>query len=219
MFACLILFPPNKGRIIAVTWIAAIALNFVVNFDVSRNFYINFFFGLFHLEFLLGRLTAHLSLRSHRLPGIALFLIGAICFVFFASLVGVSGDLMSKGHWGATTSLGLTAAVMVLGASRIDWQPKDRITKMVCYIWDASYSVYLIHFYVIISVFKFKSNLPISGFFLTTISVIFATVAGVVLYRVVEMPILQFLRRKLLSRPSQINVVAVNSTPAWALLH
>jgi len=171
----------------------------------SESYLANFIINGLNVEFLLGCLVAYLVLKYQRtISGRT----SACIFVLGTLLVVLSWYL----RYAHLTSLhrailfGPSFALLVLGVALYDVQRAPRLPKMLLGIGDASYSIYLTHCDLVTLVLKLLAVAGLAGLMkgqLIALGVAVAVVfAGWLCYKLVEKPILDLLRKKLLPRPA-----------------
>jgi peptidoglycan/LPS O-acetylase OafA/YrhL len=165
----------------------------------------SFYLNPNNLLFLLGILSGVLQKNVKALEknlGLILFLLGNVLFVATAIAQVQLGwtKLWSPG----VLAYGVASFLIVLGcnAQRVQAVFKDR--KLLLFIGDASYSIYLIHFPAIrlpakaFQVLHAADYVPTTVLFL--ISTAFGVAVGCLLYALVERPMLNYLGARLLKR-------------------
>ncbi len=161
---------------------------------------IRFFFSPYVLEFYMGCLAAYIFLT--RPPGrpvaVASIGLGVVLLVagiidYHSALVGSVSDL-SHLYWGTGLFL------IVLGIVVIENQTGSRAPRWLCFLGDASYSIYLSHTSVVVLVgFLIKQRLAALHPHLMIILSLLAgmgVLAGVLCYVYVERPLLKWLQGK-----------------------
>ncbi|PIP91660.1 MAG: hypothetical protein COW01_01655 [Bdellovibrionales bacterium CG12_big_fil_rev_8_21_14_0_65_38_15] len=169
----------------------------VVYFDAPYIF--KFLFSPFNLEFLAGCLIASLVLNKTK------FLFGKILFVFSFVAYFVVGyfeaefsHYFHKSH--SIVIYGPLFFAMLFGVIMWERASQFEIPKWMIELGDASYSIYLVHFPLmsllsrILISYKLFESLPLLNIVFITV---FSVIAGWVFYRLVEKPILIYLRNRL----------------------
>ncbi|HMI60390.1 MAG TPA: acyltransferase [Puia sp.] len=186
----------------------------------TGNFLAGFLSANYHFEFLLGMLTAWTYRRTDQtnvgkpmirwlwIPGLLLF---ALTW---------QGSLVNEAVFGKYTvysrlSYGISSALIILSIAQWEEIIETRFNRFLLLLGDASYSLYLIHTLALAILFKLFVRLGIHGqvawvsFLLFVVSVPICVLAGIVLHRKVEKPLLSVLNRKV---PAKLSV----KTPAKA---
>jgi exopolysaccharide production protein ExoZ len=177
------------GLIVLLLWISISAFYYYFHHGLGGNF----LFSQLHLLFGFGMAAAWL-LRKGRvsMPRVALLagstiFVAAICLLPLFRPEEIFIDLLA----------GLGAALMLIGAAELERRGKLTVPAWLCFVGDASYSIYLFHFMVISGaarpLFQLdrKLHLPVGVWILTLFLI--GTVAGCLTYVWVERPILRLL--------------------------
>lgn len=175
-----------------------------------RSFPLSFVFGEDNLLFLFGVAAAYAAQRFPRLQGrIAIVLLlagtGAFALLAAAETVGVLQHHPVFGY-------GVAAAVAMLGATNAQIDRFFANRKILCFLGDASYSIYLLHLVVLSAFAKVARTLHVPGRLglngLFIVLVVIGVSAGALLYIFVERPLLRKLRKKV--RPARPTGPAVS---------
>lgn len=142
------------------------------------------------LEFLAGVWIGVWINSSAAVPGkgvaLALLLVGWLALLFEPLLLG----------WGAL----LGTSLVVLGAVALEreWRIQNRLLE---FLGDASYSIYLTHVFTIGALkqvwvrLPFRNDLPLEAAVFIVLAIALSTCAGALVYLYVERPVLRFLNR------------------------
>lgn len=171
------------------------------------------------LLFALGVGVAYACKRRVRLDRPVLIAsIGAMAFL----AVGVFEDVMGRDLWlfDRRLAYGVFSGAIILGLVRAEDTGRLHMTLgWPLLLGDASYSLYLIHFPMIVVLCKLAAKLHFTGPVATTVAfpIILMTcvVSSVVFYRFVERPVLRFFQGRL--RPA--TAVPLRSEQAGASAH
>ena len=181
-----------KNRIIsfvlALGW-ALISAAFSLNLLTSTNYVINYLFNSNNLIFLAGVACAYIVIR------IKINIYVAWTFV----VLGMIGFPLSwinaqYGFHGISLELTTTLAsiLLILGFSSIDLQKDIKIPKLAQYLGDASFSIYLTHYYSV-SAFTLILLNPTFGvlpkMLIAIILIITSIICGCIVYSFLEKPI------------------------------
>lgn len=192
IFSALIFLKPKFSIVLGSAWIAGIVLSATGIFN-DMNFALNFIFDSYNLEFILGSVVAYLVLKfkfkQHLIylyAGIAGF---AISWYLILQGVLVKFDVSSN------IALGFSCALIVLGVASADINRRSHIPRGSVLIGDASYSIYLTHYYVLLFIFKLVqgSGLSIGNTFMISIAIIVAGALGILFHLLIEKPLLNFI--------------------------
>lgn len=168
------------------------------------NFYVDFLFSPYNLHFAAGVLLGYLLAARRVRWGRAALLAGVA--VFAAAAWGdVSGSLRLSY---LIPAYGLASALVVGGLAALDLDTPRAVGPLLRVLGEASYSIYLVHLAVIVVCARLILRLrPLSPQEMSAVLVLTAVVsvlAGVVLHRVVERPLLRYSRRRMLrERPAR----------------
>ena len=196
MFALLI-WRPRKGGAAMVLWLALS----VVGGLVRPQFPAGFLFAGQHLLFAFGVLACIVWRRGPvPRPGLVLALGLQLFFTTWVLLYSLRGIL----HHSALTDwcYGLGAALAVLGGAGLETRRPLRLPRALLFLGEASYSIYLVHFPVVIALCKLAVPLRGAGLdpWLLAVVVVFATTAGIAFHRWVERPLLGLFQQHLVVR-------------------
>ena len=152
-------------------------------------------FGSYILEFGFGALIAFLIKRRIFLMPSVLILIGLGFFSLGAYLTSLHGliDAFSK-----TWTFGVGCALIVYGLVVLEQRRKFVFPRMLQKIGDASYSIYLFQYLVIIGgrMFVLKTGIypTVSPTIIGTVWFFSAIAIGMLCYRYLELPLIRFTR-------------------------
>jgi exopolysaccharide production protein ExoZ len=158
-------------------------------------------FAPINLLFLFGMVAALVALRPEKVPALTCLLFGASGFM----AVGVAEWLgwFEPSDPPSTLLYGLTALLVVIGSVRLEQEGKMTIPRSTSFVGDASYSIYLVHYPVIVMGVKFWGGMP--EHLLFTVVVMAAALAGIALHLLIERPLLAFTTRISVSLPLRIS--------------
>lgn len=159
------------------------------------------------LEFLIGAAVAYF-LKTVRIPssvGLAITVMGVAIFIgamMFAS--GFDNATMTRNR---VLTFGLPSGLILLGIISWEISGRGRIVGWLRRIGDASYTLYLSHFLVLLvlervferlGLFTDASVLSMVGFMV--VGVLASVIGSLILYRVIERPLLRLTRAPLAKR-------------------
>lgn len=212
LFGIIIILKPKISYILLTIWIIStilFSINMQYPLGLPNNYILNFLFSPFVLEFLTGCLIGYLvTCKFINKHGIIIMTVGIILYIsicFFQQKYFTVIDLSSIRQ----LIYGLPFAFIIAGAAIIDIHNNSRIIMFFSFLGDASYSIYLTHYPIILILFKLAFEIKISnyiGIFLTaTFSVIFTIIFGCIFHLIIEKPIIQLFRNRLITKPAKIN--------------
>ena len=184
---------------LAIIWTIAI-INVLIFKTIGEpifgtNIFVNFLLNERNLEFILGCLAAYIVLNVKVKYGKLIAVVGGLIFLYFSWYVVQGSNVPSF-----TFTFGLASFLLVVGSSSIEIQKAVKWPKVLVFLGDASYSIYLTHviffnaFMVAIS--KFDLLPYIGPFFASIIMVCFAIIGGSLVYLLIEKSLMLNLRRK-----------------------
>lgn len=211
LFALLLLVPAKWRPVGLLVW--AVALLYRWNFTPAESgmpvSWIMTLLDPLCFEFLIGAAVAY-GLKTVRLPAaLAIGLCGVGVLIFIAVMMwssGVEGAAMSRNR---VLAFGLPSGLILLGVVGWEIASGGRTPVWLCRIGDASYTLYLAHFLVLlvlrrlfeaVGLFTDVSAMSMAGFMI--VGLIASVVAALILYRLIERPLLRLSRAPLAKRPA-----------------
>lgn len=197
LFSITFLFKPKISLVLAFVWVAAIAARSLGYLGTpTPTSVINLFTEARNLEFLLGCLAAWIvSLK--RIP----IRMGQQMVVFGVILLGISWAnahldfrWMSKAE---VLQFGLPFFLIVCGSAAIDLKKTINIgltSRLAIFLGDASYSIYLTHFIVIVVVSAVMKRMDLPSLLIFIVSVGAALALGLISYVLIENPLMRTLK-------------------------
>lgn len=190
--------------ILTMAWIALIVINNIK--DISGGDFLAYaFLSLRNLEFIMGCAMAYFI--SHhvnwKISAISLFF-GFIMLItaWVNTTNGVS--ITGLSNWAA---FGIPFSLIIFGVTRLEGVVRKNdgaFTKFLVYLGDASYSIYLVHFIVIMicrrTIFGYGMTIGFTEFWLVSLV---ALVVSLLMYETIEKPIMRWLNRP---KPHAMNV-------------
>ncbi|MBW4480163.1 MAG: acyltransferase [Tolypothrix brevis GSE-NOS-MK-07-07A] len=200
IFALLIGLKPKLCFPIIFAWLLLTFAHFIGVFDLPKDsFMLNFLLNEHNLEFFLGCLAAYI-VSKHKIPqemtliclGAFLYTLGAINYYY--KLVDISSVI----------SFGIPSMLLVVGSTSLEMRKHVDVNKFLIYIGNASYSIYLMHGFVINNITKFLLKvapditqniliLNILGLIIGFIALLF----GCAVYSYIEKPLISIFKPKL----------------------
>jgi exopolysaccharide production protein ExoZ len=150
------------------------------------------------LEFYAGTIIAHLFIRGYYLPP-AIAVIGIVISV--AAIVGLGTP--AGGNWMRVLYWGVPSSIILLSAISLE-KTGLRVPNLLIALGDSSYSLYLIHIFVVASLAKFwayahlTTALPV--YVLGLVSFVAAIVISHLVHLRVESPVTRWLKSRIPSR-------------------
>lgn len=155
------------------------------------------------LEFLMGGVLAHLFLRGITIPTPAALVMigaGAVCLSLSGGLTDPTAYETRFWAWGIPSAL-IVGGIVLARKSPFDYLP-SRLASLAERAGDGSYSLYLVHMFVIriVTIALLKLQIPISIYLIVTYGTVLVVTLFVsdFLYRSVELTISRLTRRFLL---------------------
>ncbi|USK66313.1 acyltransferase family protein [Peribacillus frigoritolerans] len=205
MFALMIFLPKKSSKTIFTLWMTSSLAFFILSSFVNLNdisHYISFIFSPFNLEFLSGLIVAHLVMNYKKFINYNLFIILGITTLISTWALDYFEILTIH----RVISAGIPSALLILGFATKEQFENIRIPKILTYLGDASYSIYLTHI-TALSFFNFfflASGLRFNYLYAIMI-ILFATSVGCVFHTIIEKPLINVLRNKFLKKKNHIS--------------
>ncbi len=204
-FSLLICLKPKFYIPIIVGWLSAIFLNFLGILHLPLDgVVLQFLFSILHLEFAMGFLTAYL-VSKYRFSHPSYILYFGL-FIYTLSAINTIYHLLPISY---AIAYGIPSAIIILGGASLEMSKAVMTPQFLLLLGNASYSIYLIHGFVINNLTKIAIKLRIIDF-LTQNTLVFsvfaianaciAVIVGCIIYHYVEKPLLSVSRRMLLGK-------------------
>ncbi len=200
-FGLMIYFKPKYFLSVASFWLLGVFLNFVNVINISENnVLLEFLFNERHLEFILGCFAAHIIANNSVNWKKTLVLVGL--FLYTLGAINIKYDLVEISR---VISIGIPTTLIIIGGVAWEISRGFKISSWLLLLGNASYSIYLIHGFVMNNVTKIAEatntiDWVTSNNFLFSLFAIFnaivAIIGGCILYILIEKPLITFLRRK-----------------------
>ncbi|NJK73051.1 MAG: acyltransferase [Oscillatoriales cyanobacterium RU_3_3] len=211
LFSFAIWFKPKYSVPILSSWLFVTLLHYfkVVNFG-SEAFLLNTMFGNMNLEFVLGCLAGFILLKlGSKVSKYRWILFGAANLGYLGLLVMSAATELELDR---ISTFAVLAALLIVGSAAIDLKDSPKVPKILTYLGDASYSIFLIHSPIVSAATKLvqKANLGrfYDGFFAPALIALIAVVAGCLFYSLVEKPLTVYLRKNVVEKMSLPKVQA-----------
>jgi peptidoglycan/LPS O-acetylase OafA/YrhL len=200
MFGLLIGLKPKLSMPIVATWLGGTFVHFIGLIQLPKDsLLLQFIFDEHNLEFALGCLAAYLLYKYKFKYGMALISIGA--FMYTLSAINYYYELIEVS---AIISFGVPSMLLVIGAGFLEMNRSVKIPYLLIYIGNASYSIYLIHGFIINNITKLmiKLNPDITQnlLLLNTLGMCIAIIAvffGIAMYSYLEKPLISIFKPRL----------------------
>lgn len=187
---CILMFNRTIFYPIVILWGLTIVYFFI--FPVNFPLFISRFFNPINLEFLFGCLIA-LAVLKDKLRNLKRMVpFGVILLVLSAALQYYGILNMHR-----FIMWGIPFSVLILGLVKLEMKKRMNVPKILIYLGDASYSIYLTHLVTLLIVESSLKKLNIyeqfgqNGLVQLTFSIV-AILVGCVFYQIIERPFLKY---------------------------
>jgi exopolysaccharide production protein ExoZ len=187
----IILLKPKYSFPLILIWSLISLAQFAKVVNFNDGFYLKFIFSGYNLEFILGMIAAYLFINYKPRFNWVIVIVGAIGFI----LAGINGELKIM-PIDSVITYGLSAFLLILGSARLDSESKVKIPKVFLYLGEASYSIYLTHYPVIVVLFKVFTVIGLGESILLYVIPLIALIVGCLFHTIIEKPLLKFFRNK-----------------------
>ena len=204
LFAACFFVSKRAALVIGGIWLSLIAARILNFFEASFD---NTLFYIItepkNIEFLLGCLTAYLFTRytfTYRARGILLFLGLATLAVAW---VNTWLDFIWFGK-NISVQFGIPYFLITLAIAKeeININRHNSVKKFFIFIGDASYSIYLTHYPLLLIFASLSKNRGINDYVLFFCLLIASIILGAIFYKIIEKPIIELAKRKFLKTKS-----------------
>ncbi len=203
LFSIAIWFKPKYSVPILSSWLFVTMLHYlkVVNFG-GEAFLLNIVFGNMNLEFVLGCLAGYVVIKfGTKISKNRWILFGAANLGYVALLILTA---VNKLEIDRMSTFGVLAALLIVGSASIDLNDSPKVPKILTYLGDASYSIFLLHSPIVSAITKVlqKANLGkyYDGFFAPALVALITVVAGCIFYSLIEKPLTVYLRKNVVEK-------------------
>lgn len=191
-------FVKNKAGmvIIAAIWLLMIMAAPAMNIN-GGNYLLDVFLSSRNIEFLMGCAMAYFA--SHHVDwkiSAATLICGAAMLVVSWSNTLSGSSITTLSDWAV---YGIPFALIIFGATRLErfiHNKEGKVFRFLVYLGDASYSIYLVHFIVIIvckrTINDFGMEYGYAEFWLTSA---IALVVSLAMYELIEEPMIRWFNR------------------------
>ncbi len=203
LFSIAIWFKPKYSVPILSSWLFVTMLHYlkVINFG-GKAFLLNIVFGNMNLEFFLGCLAGYIVIKfGPKISKNRWILFGVANLGYVALLMITSANELEIDRM---STFGVLAALLIIGSASIDLNDSPKVPKILTYLGDASYSIFLVHSPIVSAATKVvqKANLGkyYDGFFAPALIVLISVVAGCLFYSLIEKPLTVYLRKNVVEK-------------------
>ncbi len=205
LFGLLIYFGLKKCLPLIVIWLGAVLIHSIGLLPLPENYVVtNFIFSILHLEFAMGIVAAHLISTDRVKHGEKIMSFGV--FLFTLAAINFNYQLFPLPD---ILAFALPSTLLVIGAAAWEIKTYIQIPSFAILLGNASYSLYLIHGFIMNNVTKitialgwegiiFKSNILMTIFPL--INMVLATIVGCLLYLYIEKPLVKICRNNVIKK-------------------
>lgn len=216
VFGTLIYLKPRYSFPLVFVWIFGVLMNSfgVGNKILNANLLLSFIFSNNHIEFIFGCIVAYIVINKRIKYRVGLMLFGLLSLIVGWNMV-INGEVQ-RSSTESMFIIGLACSFLVLSAASIDLKRKIKVPKLLLLIGDASYSIYLTHYYILLFLFILLNkvnNLNSIFNILAVTTVYFITIfLGIVFHLLIEKPILNYLNRKFIRKSNRIQISELDKT-------
>ncbi|MGG0492187.1 acyltransferase [Priestia megaterium] len=208
----LILKKPTLGKTIATLWSISIIVLWIISPSFITKYYeMKFIFSPHNLEFLLGAVASHITLK-YKIKFGELFLLAGTAGFIFTWLNTLNSFIPLE----VTIGYSLSSLCIILGAYSIDSQQKLKINKLIDVFGNSSYSIIITNLPFIILFAKAFDALNVFDLIGYTpaivILIILTMIGGVTVHMLIENPISSHLKKRLIKPTSKKQVSSINQT-------
>jgi peptidoglycan/LPS O-acetylase OafA/YrhL len=201
LFTLAIFIPVKKYSVyLLLSYFIGLFVIVVTGLDITMgNDYIRLLFFPMNIEFLLGVFIVMLIEKISEkwvspllLAGVLLFLPGIYFYDREPRLIFTYRVIL----------FGFPSFLLILSLVKMELSNKIRVKNIFLYLGDASYSIYLIHLPLIAAFYKIMAKLHISNtpvlILLSCLLFVIVCFVGMIIYKKIEMPLINKLNKKLL---------------------
>ncbi|MBD2345359.1 acyltransferase family protein [Anabaena subtropica] len=193
IFALFIGFSSRIAYPIVSIWFLGVLANFVGIMPLPKDSLIlNFVFSSYNIEFALGCLAAYLFAKYQIKWGMALISVGA--FLYTLSAINYYHQIVSISQ---VITFGIPSMLLLLGFAYIENVKNLQIPRLLVYIGDASYSIYLAHGFAINNISKVVQkiypNITENIFLLNSFGLVISCISimfGCLVFSLIEKPLI-----------------------------
>ncbi|MBW4630547.1 MAG: acyltransferase [Iphinoe sp. HA4291-MV1] len=201
IFCLLIFLKPKFYTPIILTWFAGIFLNLIGIIQPPQNsVLLQFLLSELHIEFFLGVLAAYFVSHYRISYGKQLLFVGLFLYTLAAINYYYKIFPLSK-----IITFGIPSTTLVVGAAALEMTKSINIPFVLILLGDASYSIYLIHGFVMnnftkvaikLEIVDFLTQNPLLFSLFAIVNAIAAVFVGITMYLYIEKPVISLLRHQ-----------------------
>ncbi|WHH57420.1 acyltransferase [Petroclostridium sp. X23] len=141
----LVMFKPKVFIPMVSCWLLAIVLNLfeIISLSKYNNYLVSFLFSWMFLEFFMGCLVAYIVQKFHIKYETYFLLVGMF-------LYGFSCGFNFEIH--RLLSIAAPVSLVILGLVLVEMKYEIVTPKLICFLGDASYSIYIMHYLVTVNI-------------------------------------------------------------------
>ncbi|HCB1594245.1 TPA: acyltransferase family protein [Citrobacter farmeri] len=203
VFAFIMLFTKNKNSLIAIMVVLLVSMVALVNtfklqgkmlgwvnitYMIGDSLMINFALGC--IAFVIYRAYRNVSLK----PIVSILI---VAILFYIGIVNAQHQVLRIFKFGIPSFL----IVLTMLYTKIEDHYDDKVfTKFCIYLGNASYSIYLVHLYVVFIMPKIYTVTPLNKDITGAIMSVFAALMGCLFYSGIEKPLNKFIHLKIYTK-------------------
>ncbi|BAT54328.1 putative acetyltransferase [Nostoc sp. NIES-3756] len=193
IFALLIGLSSRIAYTLISIWFVGVLVNFVgfIQFP-KESIVLNFIFSPYNIEFAMGCLAAYFFFKYKIKWGMLLLSIGA--FLYTLSAINYYYKII---NFSQVITFGIPSVLLLLGFAYLEVTKNIQVPKLLVYLGDASYSIYLAHGFAINNLSKIVQRiypkiteniflLSITGIVIALLSIMF----GCLVFSLIEKPLI-----------------------------
>jgi len=192
-----LLIRKSIGIVIFSIWQILVLFSILEPSLKESSYILSFLFSTYNILFLIGLIAAHLSDKLINLRNNSSSFM--FCNIFFILIAFV--DRYTSASYDLTLLMyGLSSFLIIINSRNHKLNNYFKSKSILLLLGNASFSIYLIHSYIILILSKIITKLHLEGtpdlimyFSIVTISI----VGGIILYSYIEKPLLENIRQKL----------------------
>lgn len=193
IFALLIGLSARIACSLISIWFLGVLVNFLGIIQIPQeSIILNFIFSPYNIEFALGIMAAYVFLKYKTKSGMLLISIGA--FLYTLSAINYYHKIFNISH---VVTFGIPSVLLLLGFAYLEVTKNIQVPKLLVYLGDSSYSIYLAHGFAINNISKVVQKiypniteniflLSITGIVTALLSIIF----GCLVFSLIEKPLI-----------------------------
>ncbi len=193
IFAVLIGLSARIAYPLISIWFLGVIANFLRIMQLPKeSIILNFVFSPYNIEFALGCLAAYVFFKYKIKWGMLLLSVGA--FLYTLSAINYYSQIFNVSH---VITFGIPSVMLLLGFAYLEVTKNLQVPKLLVYLGDASYSIYLAHGFAINNLSKIVQKLypniteniyllSITGIVIAAFSIMF----GCLVFSLIEKPLI-----------------------------